>query len=558
MRRENSMVYDSNRKKGDNYQYTDKYATAPYNFVPYDAKNLLKPSEDNELYSGTITCSLKALTPLLVAGATDSKEKSKDGPTKREFFKLNNGKLVIPGSSLKGMLRSHVEALSRSFISIINDKKLFYRNVTGTKSGDYKERGNFPDTQKKEPILGGYIVKDGSRYQIYPATITRVDENTPGAYKTGPIAKKTKAYMFGTRSKVPLDVPPEVMKDFFLQMTEFQKSHWKDEKKAMEDGIGGRIFYTVEKNDKNKIHAVGVARYFIIGYAFTPQELARDLFTAEKNRDTDFALHLFGCANKEVSYKGKVSVEPAYFSKFSVSKADELTCILGSPHATDLLHYLYQPKVNKPQGNKADDLSNYNDRGSSLRGRKFYWHRDPEKQNEIKNQKVASNLKPIEKGSEASFVVHLDKVNATELGVILKVLTPKEGHALKLGAGKSVGFGSVEIDIVKTDIKDVSNKYLSLRDRILGKETNSLSKEELDKAVEAFEQHALMKNETSFDDQKYVKEYYAMTDFKNKPNNELTKTMPLEAKDGDPNFAKSKAMLLDPISVAKGNCRKEN
>lgn len=552
------MVYDSNRKKGDNYQYTDKYATAPYNFVPYDAKNLVKPSEDNELYSGTITCSLRALTPLLVAGATDSKEKSKDGPTKREFFKLNNGKLVIPGSSLKGMLRSHVEALSRSFISIINDKKLFYRNVTGTKSGDYKERGNFPDTQKKEPILGGYIVKDGSRYQIYPATITRVDENTPGAYKTGPIAKKTKAYMFGTRSKVPLDVPPDVMKDFFLQMTEFQKSHWKDEENAMKNGTGGRIFYTVEKNDKNKIHAVGIARYFRIGYTFTPQVLAQAWGTAEKTHDTDFALHLFGCANKEEAFKGKVSIEPAYFSKFSISKADELTCILGSPHASDLLHYLYQPKANKPQGNKADDLSNYNDRGSALRGRKFYWHRDPEKQKEIKNQKVASNLKPIEKGSEASFVVHLDKVNATELGVILKVLTKKEGHALKLGAGKSVGFGSVEIDIVKTDIKDVSNKYLSLRDRILGKEANSLSKEDLDKAVKAFEKHALMKNETSFDDQKYVKEYYTMTDFKNKPNNMYTKTMPLEAKEGDPNFAKSKAMLLDPISVAKGNCRKED
>lgn len=34
--------------------------------------------------------------------------------------------------------------------------------------------------------------------------------------------------------------------------------------------------------------------------------------------------------------------------------------------------------------------------------------------------------------------------------------------------------------------------------------------------------------------------------------------MSLEEKYGDPNFAKSKAILLDPISVVKGNCRKES
>lgn len=556
MRRGNSsMALEKKQRNGDNYQYTDKYATAPYNFVPYDAKNLLKPSEDTELYSGTITCSLKALTPLLVAGPTD-KDKKQEGPTNREFFKLNSGKLTIPGSSLKGMLRSNVEALSRSFISIINDKKLFYRNVTGGKSGDYKEKGNFPDPQKNEPILGGFIVKDGSRYKIYPAKIRRARENEPGVYKTGPISKKVKGYLFENRSSQAIDVPPEVMKDFFLQMTDDQKKHWAEEEDKMKNGSGGRIFYTVEKSDKNKILAVGTARYFRIGYAYTPKDLAQAWNTPDRTHDTDFSLHLFGCADKEESFKGKVAIEPAYFSKFSISKSDELTCILGSPHATDLLHYLYQPQVNRPQGNKTDDLANYNNRGSALRGRKFYWHRDPEKQEEIKNQKVASHLKPVEKGAEASFVVHLDKVNQTELGAILKVLKLREGHALKLGAGKSVGFGSVEIDIVKTDIRDVSRKYLSIRDRLLGDDENVLSQDDLDKAVKAFEQHALMKNETSFDDQQYVKEYYAMTDFKNKPKNELTNTMPLEKDKGDPNFAKSKAMLLNPVSVANGNCKK--
>ncbi len=535
---------------GTKREFSNRYATAPYNFVRYDTEKLLPPSEDKELYSGTITCSLKALTPLLVADV--STRKSQDEPTERDFFKLNNNWLAIPGSSLKGLIRSNVETLSRSVISIINDKKLFYRNVVGHPKGDYKTKGNFPNLREGDRILGGFIVKDGSRYKIHPAQIERVPEYDREAYRTGKMPKKKDGYLFKNRSNKTIDVPPEVMKDFFLQMTDDQKKNWKKEKEAMEKStVGGRIFYTVDKDDRNKIIGIGTSCFFRIGYDYTPKDLALGCGKVRKNHDTDFSLHLFGCANKDEAFKGKVSVEPAYFS--SPHKSKELTCILGTPHATDLLHYLCQPKA-LPQGNRTDALANYNNEKSVLRGRKFYWHRDPEKEEEITNLGVASKLKPIEKGSETTFVVHLDKINITELGVILKVLKHRDGHALKLGAGKSVGYGSVEIDIVKTDIRDVSKKYLSIRDRLLGREENSLSQSDLNKAVKAFEKHALMEGETSFEDQQYVKEYYTMTDFKHKPKNDLTKMMQLNT--GNPNYARSKAMLLDPISVAKGNQKK--
>ncbi|MGN0916173.1 MAG: TIGR03986 family CRISPR-associated RAMP protein [Succinivibrio sp.] len=538
----------SRKKHGENYKFSDKYATAPYNFIKYDAKKLLKPSEDADVFSGTITCSLKTLTPLLIG--SDNKKQNREEINEREFFKLNNGEIVIPGTSLKGMIRSYVEALSRSYISIINDKKLFYRNVTGNNSGDYKEKGNFPNSQKNEPILGGYLKKDGSRYYLYPAEVLKVKDSVAEAYKTGPICGSVRAYLFKNKKNTPLEVPPQVMKDFFLQMTDFQKTKWdKEEKIAKEHGEGCRVFYTVETNDKTKIKAIGIARFFRIAYTYKPIDLVQSWGTAESTWNTDFSLHLFGCANKQESFKGKVSVEPAYFSKFNIKNTDEITCTLGSPHATALLHYLKQPRVNKPQGNKVDDLVNYNTRGTELRGRKFYWHRDPEVTKEVKNKKVASHLKPIATNSEAEFVVHLDRVNITELGVLLKVLNLKKGHALKLGAGKSVGLGSVEICIVRTDIKKVSDKYASIRDRLIGEESVSLTENDLKDAVLAFEKHAIMKNESSFDEQEYVKEFYKMTDFINKPQNKFTNTMPLEAKAGDPNFAKSKAMLLSPLNI---------
>lgn len=494
--------HSGNGSRNSSYKSSNRvfthFATAPYNFVSYDNQNLLGPSSDKELYSGTIECTLKALTPLLVASSTEKTDNKG-----REFLKLDNGKLVIPGSSLKGMVRSYVEALSRSAISIINDNRVFYRNVTEKDGSDYKRLGNFP--KQGEKILGGFIKPKGAKYKIYPADVRKVEDGEKG----------------------------------------------------------GKIFYTVDPDDENKIIAIGSARYFRIGYKYKPKDLTLAEGCPARTYKNDFALHLFGCTNQNEAYKGKVSIEPAYFDK-NTKKAEELTCILGTPHASDLAHYLCQTNIDKPKKNNARDLANYNSRESALRGRKFYWHRDPEQQGEILKNNVASLLKPIAKDSETKFIVHLDKVNITELGVILKVLSNKSGHALKLGAGKSVGFGSVHVSISKTDIIDISEKYKSLKSRLnslqdLKDDQKKVKESEQNslriKAIKAFEDYANIENGIPFNEQKYVKELETMTNFAKKPRNTLTQNMKL--RDGAPNFS-DKVVLLDPIDVVKGNMNKNN
>ena len=586
MRRENSMGFQNNNSHNSNRprfnsQNGNKYhggngnrhnqnnnsnkvfthfATAPYNFVSYDNQNLLGPSSDKELYSGTIECSLKALTPLLVASSTEKTDNKG-----REFLKLDNGKLVIPGSSLKGMVRSYVEALSRSAISIINDNKVFYRNVTEKDGSDYKRLGNFP--KRGEKILGGFIKPKGSKYKIYPADVRKVEYgervNPQDCYKTGKFKGKENCYSFKRNSEEPLDVPAEVWKDFDTQRKDAKNKLWDREERNLRSEKGGKIFYTVDPDDENKIIAIGSARYFRIGYKYKPKDLTLAEGCPARTYKNDFALHLFGCTNQKEAYKGKVSIEPAYFDKHT-KKAEELTCILGTPHASDLAHYLCQPNIDMPKKNNARELANYNSRESALRGRKFYWHRDPEQQGEILKNNVASLLKPIAKDSETKFIVHLDKVNITELGVILKVLSNKSGHALKLGAGKSVGFGSVQISISKTNIIDISEKYKSLKSRLNSlqdlkddqKKTKESEQESLKiKAIKAFEDYANLENGIPFNEQKYVKELETMTNFAKKPRNALTQNMKL--RDGAPNFS-DKVVLLDPIDVVKGNTKKNN
>ena len=526
-----------------------KCATAPYNFVSYDPSNLLECGPDEELFSGTISCSLQALTPLLVGGPAD-KNSNAEGPSERSFFTLNDGRIAIPGTSLKGMLRSYVEAITRSKIEFISDKKIFYRHVTASEKSVYKSK--FP--KSNEPILGGFLYKDGAVYKLYPASVSRASEHGygPEIYHTGAMEGKRKGYLFKRSSNTPVTLRSEVIADFYAQMTEAQKDNWKKEYDALNQGKGARVFYITSNGKSNgNIEAIGTSRYFRIAYKYTPKDLASKDFNFQRTNINDFSLHLFGIANKECAYKGKIAIEAAYFSEYRFEKKDEIVCILGNPKPSALLHYICQPKA-KACKNKDELLNNY-DQQSSLRGRKFYWHRDPEKSvSDAENSKVLSLLKPVAKGAKASFIVHLDRVNLTELGAILEALDLKEGHAHKLGSGKSLGLGSVRIDIKEALIINVNKKYRSLKERLKG-EAEYLSQAELMEAREAFRDYATLKRAKSYAEQQHIKELNAMTDFKHRPSNELTKTMSLEKDKGEPNFAKSKALLLDPVQVKNGN-----
>ena len=145
----------------------DKIATAPYNFVslPYeddDPKTYKTLStkavsdEGKDLYSGTITCTLKALTPIMVAGPSDRNEKNGI----RKFLEVDNQK-IIQGSSIKGMFRSYIEAFSCSVMHPVIDSYIYWRNVTGKGSGVYK------DSFEEDPT-GGFLKKAGARYLRIP------------------------------------------------------------------------------------------------------------------------------------------------------------------------------------------------------------------------------------------------------------------------------------------------------------------------------------------------------------------------------------------------------
>ena len=169
-------------------------AIAPYNFIPLPEEIVtlsVHELPDQGVYeadrhTGHIECELTTASPVYIRAALTPEQakestQSKDLP---DFFFLNDKQRpVIPGSSLRGMLRTLVEIITYSKVSNVSDKKLVYRSVGGATNHDKHYRDQMmrldkEDTSKKNvkyytPLIhGGYMVKKGTRdWAIQPAKV---------------------------------------------------------------------------------------------------------------------------------------------------------------------------------------------------------------------------------------------------------------------------------------------------------------------------------------------------------------------------------------------------
>lgn len=177
--------------KHKNSKTKERTAHAPYNFVPLPEKAVKVEREDlpdhdryyNPHHTGHIDCELITESPLYIRApltAADFKrqeeqeKKVKAGGripiedrvrNKPNFFYTNeeDKEPVIPGSSLRGMLRTLVEILSYGKVDGVAAQKLYYRAVADLTLG--REYRNQIARRK-----AGYVIakKDGS-FEIAPA-----------------------------------------------------------------------------------------------------------------------------------------------------------------------------------------------------------------------------------------------------------------------------------------------------------------------------------------------------------------------------------------------------
>src|SRR5690554_48683 len=126
----------------------------PYTFVTLGNKcdkNIdLSIKNEEEKLTGYIECELKNLTEMFIPD-TDPKKIKVDKYEKEHkiysFFK-KDGKPVIPGSTIRGVIRSVYETITNSCLSTTSDESFLYKRYT-------------------DPSNPGFIVKELNTYTLY-------------------------------------------------------------------------------------------------------------------------------------------------------------------------------------------------------------------------------------------------------------------------------------------------------------------------------------------------------------------------------------------------------
>lgn len=145
-------------------------------------------------------------------------------------------------------------------------------------------------------------------------------------------------------------------------------------------------------------------------------------------------------------------------------QSDEvLLKILDSPKPPCPSFY-FKPKCNT-QGSNFIAKTEFSLEKHIPQGRKFYLHRyyndkEPWKtkyENENLSQK--SRIKPLKKGLKFYFHIDFDNLTRRELSLLCYALKPSESYRHKIGMGKSIGLGKINIDPVGIFIIDRVKRY---------------------------------------------------------------------------------------------------
>lgn len=164
------------------------YVGAPYNFIELNKKVNKKNKEDlpshgqidPEKKSGVIEYEIEAKTPIMIDDGNGN------------FYRNVYGKAAIPGSSVRGLVRSNMQILSFSsvaddiqngkfmFRNVANGKeKEYYNEVLGNKTIQYnlskEKKGQFSVLSN---VCAGYIRNDGNKFVIVPTKVDTLDKNS--------------------------------------------------------------------------------------------------------------------------------------------------------------------------------------------------------------------------------------------------------------------------------------------------------------------------------------------------------------------------------------------
>lgn len=465
----------------------------PYTFVPFANKVYsLNEDELKELeniqdipvegsLSGIINIDFENVTPLCV----------RDG--KEEYSMNVDERYFIPGSSIKGMIRSVFEILTYANArNGIANSRFSMRNL---RSGSGYELSGANAKQK-----AGFIVKIRGKHYIIEChncihmTYDDLKQYTWGKdisncsvndkYKavkfiynnrlkgiwlfTGPMFGKTHEYLLKVDKFKETDLVPiceDVFEDFiFIHEKENKNKNkrnsnswefWKDKLQNYNSvseintkeykGIVP-CFFRYEDDKKDSIKDLGLARLYRQPYEKTLHDFLPEAYFG---KGIDLADSVFGFVYGDKALKGRVQIGNTFID--GAKCCSKQTFILASPKPSFYPFYIKQDGT----GNKKTYFSD-----AILSGTKRFILRDNAQVGDFEQKGSSSSFYPIDKGAKFQTKVYFHNLHDYELGALLAAITFCQDYTCNhsLGFAKPFGYGRLKVnncEITNCDTTDI-------------------------------------------------------------------------------------------------------
>lgn len=490
----------------------------PYNFVGLGSGVERKEKTFGEL-TGKISCTLEMKTPCAVPDSEKLKIKKIINDKKKEiehkeypFFRVGDMP-VIPGSQIRGVIRSAYETLSNSCLSVNNVDILSSRNPT--------------------PKVAGIIQFKEGRYRLFAARKYRdkgqdFNKDTDVRRQWYDIRKTQKIDFIFSKTSTEIECLnlDEAIKDYKENVEIYKKQRGSyldklgntDFLKIRSDGGLYPVFYELvyDAEDKEKKPVVHLS----------PSQIGRTVY---KNKVTDLlgtyascshsdgaelckACSLFGIiANK--NHASRVRFADAVLISDSFKTENFVTLKpLSSPKITSVEFYSSRPEKAVMWSYDDKTTAYVNGRNTTmpektlceveLRGRKFYLHNPNIKKEDYEGEKSNQNatMELASAGNRFSFDVFFEKITQEELNELVWCLTIGENDLVngkqmhKLGHGKPLGLGSVKIVADSVEIR-------------------RFDKETFEYSIEKLSPDECLKTNPFDENSRYFKEFMTITNF---------------------------------------------
>ena len=442
------------------------YFVNPYNFISFP-KEKAKAYTDLDRHTGFIEYTVTTKTPLFIPNSSSEsafQESKKEADHKSyDFFSYQDldptknyenqyFTPVIPGSEIRGVVRSVYETLADSCMGILNsDDYPVNRKIGGFEKGTLRKnlRGELDlldeaGTEKEKNLSKENVEK--RMFYAMEAYLQQEDEEKKEKY----IQYKAKFQDFkqkgGTIEIRYSYLASKESEEKILYLAPFIEEDTKKEEKPKK-----KKGKKTKKEKEASIHTIG--------------ELAGKFVPCEENYCP--ACDLFGYVGKtnELSRSSKIRFSDLYVTE-EKNAEEYYLCnkktlqILGGPRLGNVEFYLERPKGAKiwTYDYYVTDKNELRIEKGRLRGRKYYWHhRKTKLPKEVEPSNLNKTIRPVKEGISFKGKLYFEKISEKQLKQLIWILNSgTEELGLKLGGAKPLGLGSVSLKVESVEERKIT------------------------------------------------------------------------------------------------------